>query len=225
MEAIEVIIKESLKELKQIGSENEKSNILQKSKLIFPKYCCGEHKGEKRVSEQEARLLFIRELEKKDHFYYYSIETPTSKLYNFSDKNGPIIIPDNGKNGQSASFDLTLYKENKRRHFIEFKNGNVNTVKKDFLKLLCDRDNTDNFFINIVDRKNLHTRSTLKSIKDKYQDAINYIENKIDQEQHTNSTLIIILFNIRDGHLVLFNKITLNGNIKIKEIEQKNDIL
>ena len=212
-----MIINESLEELKQIGSENGKLNNKQMCKLIFPKYCCGKHESEKRVSEQEARLLFIRELEKQGNCYY-SIETPTSKLYNFSDKNKPIIIEkDTEKIGQSASFDLTLYdKDYKRKHFIEFKNGNVNTVKKDFLKLLCDEENTDNYFVNIIDRNNLSERATLDSIKDKYQKAIDYVMHEIDKKEHTNSKLTIILFNINDGECIQFPDIILNGNTKIK---------
>jgi hypothetical protein len=130
MRSIEELIKASLEELGKIGKEDEcnGSGGKQASKLIYPK----KRAGETRISEQEARLLLIRELENQDD-WYYSIETPTSKLYRFGDKDNPQI---DDEHGMSARFDITLYdKTFQRKHFIELKYGNVQTVKKDFLKL------------------------------------------------------------------------------------------
>jgi hypothetical protein len=217
---MENLIIESLRELQKIGTEKAKSYNQQESKLIFPKYCCGKHAGEKRVSEQEARLLFIRELEKQSNFYY-SIETPSSKLYKFSDKNDkkfePKIIPVGQESGQSASFDLTIYNnKSERMHFVEFKNGNVDTVKKDFLKLLCDEKDKENYFVNILERDNLNKRNTLDSIITKYQVAVDYIKDEIDKSEHTNSTLKIFLFNINDGCCYQFEDIDLKTNTEMK---------
>ena len=111
------------------------------------------------------------EIQKYKHSFYYSIETPTESIYQFSkggNKNEPKISV-----GQSASIDVTLYaKENEkfcRRHLIEFKQGNVGTCKKDFLKLLFDMDGLYNFYVNILDRDSLSKRKTLESIIEKYQ--------------------------------------------------------
>ncbi|MDO9155018.1 MAG: hypothetical protein Q7U47_15135 [Paludibacter sp.] len=222
---IEDLIKKSLQELQVIGSEATKTQSNQKSKLIFPKYQCGKHQNEKRVSEQEARLLFIRELELKNHMnIFYSIETPTKKSYKFSSKEEKDSYPDIvsvEKGGQSASFDLTIYNDQLQRiHFIEFKNGNVDTIKKDFLKLLCDEDNKENYFVNIIEREDLKNRNTLASIERKYCDAVNYIieKSKNNTDCKINSTLKIILFNINDGDFRRYRNINAqNTNIEVEE--------
>jgi hypothetical protein len=220
MSTVEEMIIASLKELAKIANEKDGKPTEQESRLLFPKYFCGKHADEKRISEQEERLLFIRELEKQNEFYY-SIETPTSKLYKFSDKNKKECEPQIvsiAEGGQSASFDLTLYDENfTRKHFIEFKNGNVNTVKKDFLKLLCDENDKENYFVNIIECGDLLKRKTLESIKTKYQGAVDYVNKKIDNKEHTNSSLKIILFNINGSQLIQFKDICLWNNTKIEE--------
>lgn len=204
---LEKIIVDSLKELKKIAHENGVANKEQKSRLIFPKKRSNDLS---RISEQEARFLFIRELEKKErkHDFYYSIETPTNNVYQFSE-GGKKIKPKIGK-GQSASIDVTLYtKEDnrfQRKHLIEFKQGNINTCEKDFLKLLFDTDGLHNFYINIIERENLSKRNTLESIVNKYQNAINDLKK---ENQKYNSRLTIILFNISDGELRIFKEIDL----------------
>ena len=231
MNTVEKMIIASLKELAKIANEEEKSIKQQNSRLIFPKYCRNHSKekkqtSEKRVSEQESRLLFIRELEEQNEFYY-SIETPTTKSYKFSNKGEKesepnIVAVDSG--GRSASFDLTLYDVNyERKHFIEFKNENVSTVKKDFLKLLCDETGKENYFVNIIERENLSKGKTLESIKTKYQEAVDYVKDKIDPDQHTSSVLKIILFNIEDMNFIQFKDISLKQNTSIEEL--KNEIL
>jgi hypothetical protein len=217
LKTLEKIIVNSLIELKNISHENDVANKEQKSKLIFPKKRLN---NLSRISEQEARFLFVRELEKKEnkHSFYYSIETPTYNIYKFSE-GGKKIEPKIGK-GQSASIDVTLYsKKNKRfhrKHLIEFKQGNINTCKKDFLKLLFDINGLHNFYINILDRDNLSKRKTLESIINKYQNAINDLKK---EKQKNNSILTIILFNINDGDLRIFKNIDIkNDKLKIEEI-------
>ena len=80
MKTLEKIIVDSLIELKNISHENDYSNKEQKSKLIFPQK---RQNKLSRISEQEARFLLVRELEKKENKYpfYYSIETPTDNVY------------------------------------------------------------------------------------------------------------------------------------------------
>ncbi|MGI5975640.1 MAG: hypothetical protein ACOX7E_07855 [Paludibacter sp.] len=118
MEKIEEIIKKSFRELKRIACEKGTVNQNQKSKLIFPE----KRDNTVRISEQEIRLLMIRELEamtKKDS-YFYSIETPTRKCYKDFSTDDPEIA-ESKDDGQSGNIDLTLYnKELKREHLIEF---------------------------------------------------------------------------------------------------------
>jgi hypothetical protein len=219
----EEMIIASLSELANIANENDKEKSFkdQTSRLIFPQYRCGNHTNKKRISEQEARLLFIRELDKEKDVFY-SIETPTTKSYKFSDKEDKkyepkIVSVEEG--GQSASFDLTIYNAQfKRVHFLEFKNGNVNTYKKDFLKLLCDEENKENYFVNIIERDDLEKGRTLKSIKDKYGEAVKYIAEHYEKEML--STLKIILFNIKDRHLITFKDVK-KQNTEIEELENK----
>ncbi|HAJ99359.1 MAG TPA: hypothetical protein DCM62_04975 [Bacteroidales bacterium] len=170
MKTVEELIKNSLKELKKIACENQESNKNQSSKLIFPQYCGGKQQGNKRISEQEARSLFIREVEKQE-VYFYSVETPTKKSYKDFSTNEPKI---GEKDGRAASVDVTLYtKENNkfsRKHLIEFKFGNVKTCKKDFLKLLCDDNEcSTNYYVNILDNCD---SQTIKSIKKKFKNSV-----------------------------------------------------
>ncbi|MFC4691284.1 hypothetical protein ACFO5T_12670 [Dokdonia genika] len=216
MKTLEKIIVDSLIELKNISHENSIANKNQKSNLIFPRARLNKAS---RISEQEARFLFIRELEKKEnkHSFYYSIETPTCNIYQFS-QGGKKIEPKIGE-GQSASIDVTLYSKIEerfhRKHLIEFKQGNINTCKKDFLKLLFDINGLHNFYINVINRENLSKRKTLESIINKYQNAINDL---IKKEQKDISKLTIILFNINDGDLRIFKEIDIrNGKVKIEE--------
>ena len=229
MKIVEQLIKDSLQELQNIACENESASASgkQQSKLIFPMY--GKHtknSESKRISEQESRFLFVRELEKsKNADYYYSVETPTELSYKFSDKKiknyePQIISVKDG--GQSASVDVTLYKKgvNKfdREHLIEFKQGNVNTCKKDFLKLLYDMDGLYNYYVNIVDRVDLSKKNTFDSITEKYQKAINELKEKNKGLRNSNSILKIILFNINDGDMRVFKDINIKtDNTKVEE--------
>jgi len=219
------LIKESLQELQKISSENKISDKNSESRLIFPKYRGGkdESKDTKRISEQEARFLFVRVLENQKSFYY-SVETPTKKRYIGFSENKPEIAEDN--EGRSASIDVTLYEkddENKnfcRTHLIEFKQGNVETCKKDFLKLLYDEDGLANYYVNVLGRDDLSKRKTLPSIIDKYQQAIEELKNL---DKNNNSTLKIILFNLNDGDMIFFKDIDLkkdNVNVEPEKTEK-----
>ena len=97
------------------------------SRLKFPRY----RGGRVRVSEQEARFAFVEGL--ADGELFYSVETPTEKLYSFS-----------GTKEMSAQTDLTLYRGNGDRLCnIEFKakgfrkaRAQHGPVRKDLQKLL-----------------------------------------------------------------------------------------
>ncbi len=217
---VEKIIKKSLQELKAIGNEVDKTQSTKISKLIYPKYQNGKHFNTKRVSEQEARLLFVRELELENYMnIFYSIETPTKKSYKFSGNEDKYSYPDIvsvEKGGQSASFDLTIYDEQFQRiHSIEFKKGNVDTIKKDFLKLLCDdEDSKENYFVHIIDNDDLSKRNTLKSIIGKYDNAVKHIieKTKTNNDCKIYSKLKIFLFNINNDEYICFNLGDLTGD-------------
>jgi hypothetical protein len=213
MKPVEEIIKASLKELLNIGSE-VKGAGKSTSKLIFPQYRKEEDKDAKhRVSEQEARFLFVRELEKESNEYYYSVEAPTTKKYRFSGQENPKIDP---TGGQSGSFDVCLYEKQdgvfERKYFIEFKalNPDKDSISKDFLKLICDEDGLTNYFVHILEKSD---SGTWPNIKGKYEDAIN---NTIIQSSDEKSQMKIFLCDIEKKTITLFG---INDN-QIKEIEK-----
>ncbi|MDR1983918.1 MAG: hypothetical protein LBQ28_03735 [Prevotellaceae bacterium] len=168
-----------MQELLKIGVEAKKIGT-SKSKLIFPKYRNDKDKNindkdKKRISEQEARFLFVRELENPEQTkYYYSVETPTEKKYRFPKKKNPKIDKEKGRSG---SFDICLYEKfddkdyPKRTCFIEFKALSVDKqdISKDFLKLICDQGGLTNYFVHIIKNSNSGTYSKVES---KYNKAI-----------------------------------------------------
>ncbi|MCL2281828.1 MAG: hypothetical protein FWC26_00750 [Fibromonadales bacterium] len=155
--SIETLIENSFKELLKIGKEK----VIQQdaeSRLIFPK--CRD--GKKRISEQELRFLLVRELEKQKEFFY-SVETPTEDEYVFSGS---------GKKPLSARIDLCIHdSEGKRICLIELKHENVD-VRNDILKLLCDSETEQNYFIQLVNNSD---SGTIPSIEKKYEDALTFI--------------------------------------------------
>jgi hypothetical protein len=75
---VEVLIIKSFQELGTIGSPQSNS------RLIFPQYWTGGNPCSERVSEQEARFLFVKQLETdKNPQYYYSVEAPTKNKYDY----------------------------------------------------------------------------------------------------------------------------------------------
>jgi len=192
--AIEMLIKNSFKELLKIGEENAiKQNA--ESRLIFPK----KRDGEKRISEQELRFLLARELEKQKDFYY-SVEAPTEDMYIFS-----------GKKLISARLDLCLYDLNgNRTNLIELKYDNVE-VENDFLKLLCDSETEQNYFVQIVDNMD---SGTIESIEKKYQEALAEISRS---GREIKSSVKIFLFVI--GKQSLY-KCEINKDGKIGKLDK-----
>ena len=175
---IETLIEGSLEELSKIGEEN---NIRQnaESRLIFPK----KRKGEKRISEQELRFLLARELEKQKEFYY-SMETPTEDKYSFK-----------GKKALSARIDLCLHNsKGKRISLIELKHENVD-VKNDFLKLLCDSETEQNYFVQFVYNAD---KNTIPNTESKYKEALDFIFRK---KKEIKSCVKIFLFVIKKEKL------------------------
>jgi hypothetical protein len=74
-----------------------------------------------------------------------------------------------------------------------------------------------NYFINIVHRDDLSKRRTLDSIKEKYQEAVDYIKENYDGH---SSTLKIFLFNVKDGKRISFKEINLPHHTTIEEVTE-----
>jgi hypothetical protein len=125
----------------------------------------------------------VWELENQKEFYY-SVETPTEDKYVFSGS---------GENPASARIDLCLHDLNgKRTNLIELKHENVD-VRTDFLKLLCDSETEQNYFIQFVDSI---VGRTIPSIEEKYKKAVDFIpKDKI------KSCIKIFLFVIKTESL------------------------
>lgn len=139
-------------ENQKIGTYNNNS-----SRIIFPlKRESKDKKEEFRISEQELRFVFVEEFNKycpKNWDAYYSVETPTSKRYDFSNKKNPCKV-DYSK-GQSAMVDFSIFLKEQdkltRVALIEFKalNPDKQSYMKDYVKLL-NEDQKFVYFIMIV---------------------------------------------------------------------------
>ena len=211
MSTVEKMIKDSLQELQKIGMEEIISCEGQESKLIFPKY----RSGNQRISEQESRLLFIRELEKQNEFYY-SIETPTKEQYNKFSSETPEIGA-----GRSGCIDMSLYTKDEegkccRRHMIEFKFNNVKTCKKDFLKLLCDNDEcVINYYINILENCK---KNTIPNLEKKFCESIKYIFKNYSKEIKSKLMIFVcILGNNKIGNSIIEYEIIGKNHELIKQ--------
>ena len=153
-------------ENQKIGTYNNNS-----SRIIFPlKRESQDKKAEFRNSEQELRFVFVEEFNKycsKNWDAYYSVETPTSKRYDFSNKEKPCKV--DYPKGQSAMVDFSIFLKEQdkltRVALIEFKalNPDKQSYMKDYVKLL-NEDQKFVYFIMIVKSAN---NRTIKSIADK----------------------------------------------------------
>ena len=149
-------------ENQKIGTYNNKS-----SRIIFPlKRESKDKKEEFRISEQELRFVFVEEFNKycqKKWDAYYSVETPTSKRYDFSIKETPCKVDDS--KGQSAMVDFSIFLKEQdkltRVALIEFKA--LNPDKQSYMK---------DYFIMIVKSANDRTiKSIAEKIKASYANA------------------------------------------------------
>ena len=170
-------------ENQKIGTYNNNS-----SRIIFPlKRGSKDKKEEFRISEQELRFVFVEEFNKycsKNWDAYYSVETPTSKRYDFSNKEMPCKV--DYPNGQSAMVDFSIFLKEQdkltRVALIEFKalNPDKQSYMKDYVKLL-NEDQKFVYFIMIVksanDRK---IKSIAEKIKASYDNAGLDTEKKVE---------------------------------------------
>lgn len=207
---IEELIKKSLKTLQKV--------LEGKTNLIFPN--CNYLKDKIRISEQEARCLFISELENNKNFYY-SIESPTIKKYRFSFKNKPITPRIVKNDGSCASIDLCIHsqKDKTKQHLIEFKAHSCNEKKiaKDLLKLLCDTSNLQNYFIHILKNED---KNTITAINTKYKNALLLIKEDVENSSDKNK-LKIFLYAINklktnNKHCIIYE---VNNDYILKEVD------
>lgn len=141
-------------------------------RLVLPMIRPKEKGGDKedvRVSEQEARFLYCGLLNNLN--YFYSVETPTSLAYSFTDTE---------KTGRSASSDLSLYtydsaksKFNKVMN-VELKahNAPMEHVEKDIKKLVWEKPPGNWFHLF----KNVNKR-TLPTLFEKIADSLKACSN------------------------------------------------
>lgn len=132
------------------------------SRLVFPDYSS----GQKRVSEQELRFAFVEQLQSflKKYKYYYSVETPTTDSYTFSQNRKN--VPCKSGEGQSANFDLTI-KDEKGINIaiIEFKANSVSQHQyaKDLIKLWNEKEKGQyRFFVCLFNSMEEKTRNALR---------------------------------------------------------------
>ena len=172
---IDVIVENTFKTIIEVyRTQKENQKIVtnnNSSRIIFPlKRESKDKKEEFRISEQELRFVFVEEFNKycsKNWDAYYSVETPTSKRYDFSNKKNPCKVDDS--EGQSAMVDFSIFLKEQdkltRVALIEFKalNPDKQSYMKDYVKLL-NEDQKFVYFIMIVKSAN---NRTIKSIADK----------------------------------------------------------
>ena len=182
--------------VKMYASRNEP-----KDGMIFPLYRERDAKKKTnkwRISEQEARLSFVIELEKSilnyGIFKHYSVETPTRNRYSKFAKNketkkyDPPEYHDCTEGGCSGSIDLSIYKSNSILPDIniEFKSGTsvLHEFEKDLLKLYAEKRDGVWFHMFVGNEK------TLTTIKDRIKEAR---DNILKRDPGGTTILVIIV--------------------------------
>lgn len=196
MEHVEELIVASLKELLELKSITEiDSNT--KSKLIYPL----KRDGTRRISKQEAKLIFIKHIEQYGE-YNYSVEAPTRNEY-LSTGSIPML----------GSIDVCLYGNGNRKHLIEFLalNPRQTSYTKSFEKLFSDEKGLDNYFIQILQKTN---KSTILNVENKYTEAIECVREKYNE---FDSRLKIFLCDIGEKKISLYE---IDGEGKLGEPEE-----
>jgi hypothetical protein len=198
MEHYENIIDEISKNVANhlFKTNNEVDGIKNQSEkyLILPK----RRNAKIRVSEQEARFLFIHELEKEK--IYYSVETPTSDIYNFKNPNA------DEKNKSSGSLDLCIYKKDEKNEkklvrdiIVEFK-AHTKECQNDFEKLLHEDEN--GILFHLLERAGNGTlkyiatpkgRSRTIGVFGHYEEDIEKVKNCLSKDKKSNWFLKIVV--------------------------------
>lgn len=208
-------------------------------RLIFPKKRKKNKKGEdiKRISEQEARILYCNILNNLN--YFYSIETPTLKPYQLS-----------GTYQLSALSDLSLYCFNGSDYIkkanVELKAHNVtkDSILKDIRKLTIE-NYVGNWFHTL---KNID-KNTLPVLFNKFKQANTDVNNFIKKNKIVIDEISIVFsfcilekkwsfikhfkYNFSTGkslstfteEFFCLSKISDSNNIKDKNVLKQKDIL
>lgn len=137
-------------------------------RLIFPKKRIKNKKNEdvKRISEQEARILYCNILNNLN--YFYSIETPTEDTYKQS-----------GKTAISALSDLSIYHYAnggfRKKANVEFKalNPVIKDISKDIEKIIREKEHGNWFHV----LKNID-KETLPSVFNKFVSSFKIYKGK-----------------------------------------------
>jgi hypothetical protein len=148
--------------------------------LIFP----NKRDGTLRISEQEAKLLFIQHLT-IDKRFLFSVETPTLETYQ-----------QKGMTPISARVDLTLFgPDRKPVAHIELKahNCTVEAVRKDLEKLL--REKTAGMWFHTLERAD---RSTLEVLSGKFRTAFSLLPDGL---RANDRSYLIAFFCLEDATL------------------------
>lgn len=194
--------------------------------LIFPFY----RSKEVRVSEQEARISFVSEIEKLEK-YFYAVEVPTKNRYSDFETN-PKIYDEKIKGGRSGSIDLSLFAEmnNAERNNnaplvnIEFKSGQPKdtSITKDILKLLYE-EHKFGIFYHVLE----HTNSgTVRNLVKKFESSINKIKQQSNQFSKIGCSriyfCIVILENDKNKSRYSSYCFDFKKNLKISESNFSN---
>jgi hypothetical protein len=192
-------------------------------RFIFPEYRDkGNHETKLRISEQEARMLYCFNLNDNKYKYWYSIETSTGQLYNFTEKKSNDNKGESNKEGRSALSDLSIYdlssdnKDNKlvKAVNVEFKahNPGQKSYDKDIEKLIAEKV-CGNWFHLLKNADN----GTIKSLNYKFKSAI----NKINPENllKDNKDLWILFFIV-----ILDRNETKHKQLSFSQFSDKNYI-
>jgi hypothetical protein len=183
----EILIPNALRKVRDAYNHRDDCDATE-TYIIFPK----KRDGTYRVSEQEFRFAFIEALIEHNKAtldsdkIYYSVETPSEGVYQFSKDNMPKIAEND--EGRSASFDLTLYRNKRVIALIEFKAHNVNKlyVWKDLLKLQNPKEGNpecSRYFLWLFESKNFGTEETVKEkIKSAKQELSKEKDNEINEK-------------------------------------------
>ncbi|GAB6394031.1 MAG: hypothetical protein MdMp024_0343 [Bacteroidales bacterium] len=213
MKNVEDLIVESLEDFIDLRCINNVTNPM-KNNLVFPE----NSNGTRRVSEQEARFLFVQAVE-QDKQFLYSVEAPTKLSYFFGGP-VPVIVQDGqDKRKKAGSIDVCLYDPNgERKHLIEFKalNPEKKAYSKDILKLICDEDNDNltNYFVQVIENTDIRT---IPNIEGKYKEAVKNAQAQAQAQPHSlnQSNLVIFLYVMKTEEIIKY-KVDGNGKVITK---------
>lgn len=163
------------------------------SRLIFPCYSKTFRNGERRISEQELRFVFIEQFnqycDETGWNAYYSVETPTEWKNRFSGEANPHRTE--GNDGQSAMVDVCIHdNQGTRLCLIEFKAGNPEAFcyNKDLVKL--KEESQLGFFVQLLEKQNSATWLSIMNKISANIDGINYVCHTFSPQKYHRTQYI-----------------------------------